>query len=863
MLGGILHDAGYYMGENLYPGNIANPKGFFENEVINGINEKILKQFCPDSRFSNIQMQRWLMALDAEAQVTCTDENVLEKIAQQVHPTPFCYKDPRFSYTYPVWQPFLPENTKILVVFRSPQETMKSIIQECINAEYLSDLYIDEEHAYKVWESVYSHILTYAETNRFLFVHFQQLLSGEVLPGLSQFLGVEVAGDFVDKSLSRTKVNKEIVPQSCVDLYNKLCGLAGYGKPLQNEEVNSSETLEIYTDRIASKEALIHRKAELLRKKNEQYEVGFIENKKKLEEQQKQIEVLQNKLRLSSEKLKKKEEQQKAAKPDLQPALYEAKKQYRDIVLFLHAWAGKRNGMKTLGKRLKFWLPEIPPEPAQFFSELVENTKPYKISVITPSFNSGSDIERAIRSVMKQDYDNWEHIIIDGGSTDNTLDILKKYDHLIWVSEPDNGQIDAMNKGFNCSTGDIIVYLNADDYFADDVFSSVLKVFSPDTMMVFGKVQVYSEATDKWWVNNPKTDFKSVLRHWETDAFCVNPVGYFYRREVQEKVPLKEENGAKHDLAFLMEAAFHYEKQTKKLDKVFGTFMHMTDTQTVKEQSQPDYWSKETFFFIEPLLKQLSDREKSQFRVGQEAGYEERKRWIGKEAKYKKRIGHALAPRYFINEDVKLGYLSIPKNACTSIKYALLVVSNNEMKSLKKNAIHLHTDAENLFDEVRSVNHGKPEKIFTFSFVRHPVDRFLSFYRNKILLNWDENLDSWMRASGFYPEMDVSKCISVLSGLDREYLNEHVALQTDFLLREGQLLVDFVGKIENLEQDLKRLQDTSGVFLSIPIMNKTKGRCDLPNLSQNDFLKLYAIYKEDFKNFSYSMPESGDPDIKG
>ena len=69
-----------------------------------------------------------------------------------------------------------------------------------------------------------------------------------------------------------------------------------------------------------------------------------------------------------------------------------------------------------------------------------------KISIITPSYNQGNFIEDAIVSVMKQDYSNYEHIIIDGGSTDETLSILKKYPHLIWISEPDKGQTDALQK---------------------------------------------------------------------------------------------------------------------------------------------------------------------------------------------------------------------------------------------------------------------------------------------------------------------------------------------------------------------------------------------------------------------------------
>jgi len=86
-----------------------------------------------------------------------------------------------------------------------------------------------------------------------------------------------------------------------------------------------------------------------------------------------------------------------------------------------------------------------------------------KISVVTPSLNQGKYIEENILSVLNQGYKNIEHIIIDACSTDSTIDILKKYKHLNWISEPDQGQSDALNKGFNKATGDWILWLNADD----------------------------------------------------------------------------------------------------------------------------------------------------------------------------------------------------------------------------------------------------------------------------------------------------------------------------------------------------------------------------------------------------------------
>ena len=87
------------------------------------------------------------------------------------------------------------------------------------------------------------------------------------------------------------------------------------------------------------------------------------------------------------------------------------------------------------------------------------------VSVVTPSFNQAAFIEETIQSVLKQDYPHIEHIVVDGGSTDGTVDILQRYPHLRWISEPDCGQSDALNKGFAMARGEILGWLNSDDTY--------------------------------------------------------------------------------------------------------------------------------------------------------------------------------------------------------------------------------------------------------------------------------------------------------------------------------------------------------------------------------------------------------------
>ncbi len=111
------------------------------------------------------------------------------------------------------------------------------------------------------------------------------------------------------------------------------------------------------------------------------------------------------------------------------------------------------------------------------------------VSIITPSFNQVDFIEQTILSVLSQEYPNIEHIIIDGGSTDGTLEILRKHNNKIkWISEPDKGQADAVNKGFSMAKGEILGWLNSDDTFNISALNTVVEQFlkNPDLAMVYG-----------------------------------------------------------------------------------------------------------------------------------------------------------------------------------------------------------------------------------------------------------------------------------------------------------------------------------------------------------------------------------------
>ena len=153
------------------------------------------------------------------------------------------------------------------------------------------------------------------------------------------------------------------------------------------------------------------------------------------------------------------------------------------------------------------------------------------ISIITPSYNQGQYLEQTINSVLSQNYPNLEYIIIDGGSTDGSVAIIKKYaEHLkYWVSEKDRGQASAINKGLQYCTGEIFNWLNSDDYLQPGALQKIANAFSEKTVdLVAGKVNNFSSHKNEVIANQHLS--AAGLMRWDKGVQFVQP-GVWMRRE--------------------------------------------------------------------------------------------------------------------------------------------------------------------------------------------------------------------------------------------------------------------------------------------------------------------------------------------
>lgn len=156
-----------------------------------------------------------------------------------------------------------------------------------------------------------------------------------------------------------------------------------------------------------------------------------------------------------------------------------------------------------------------------------------KLSIITPSFNQAQYLEETILSVLQQNYAPLEFIIIDGGSTDGSVEVIHKYESQLayWVSEKDRGQAHALNKGLERATGDLVAYLNSDDLYLSGAFSSVIKYFNehPECTWVCGDTLMFGAGRNGEVVS---ADVPRSAAHALSWAYTAPQPGMFWKREL-------------------------------------------------------------------------------------------------------------------------------------------------------------------------------------------------------------------------------------------------------------------------------------------------------------------------------------------
>lgn len=200
-----------------------------------------------------------------------------------------------------------------------------------------------------------------------------------------------------------------------------------------------------------------------------------------------------------------------------------------------------------------------------------------KISIITPSYNQGQFLEETIISVLNQDYPNLEYIIIDGGSTDNSVEIIKKYENRLtyWVSEKDRGQTHAINKGFKRATGDIVNWLNSDDLLEQGALKILEKEIEkvPEADFYFGDFSVIdSEGEKLFYRKSPPYQFATLF--WGRQLSSQPAV--FFRRNLLENIGYLDESlNFCMDTEFWIRAAckaarFHQIKSTLGITRMHG-----------------------------------------------------------------------------------------------------------------------------------------------------------------------------------------------------------------------------------------------------------------------------------------------------
>ncbi|MBW4524945.1 MAG: glycosyltransferase [Phormidium tanganyikae FI6-MK23] len=211
------------------------------------------------------------------------------------------------------------------------------------------------------------------------------------------------------------------------------------------------------------------------------------------------------------------------------------------------------------------------------------------ITIITPVYNGELYIEACLRSVIQQNCLEVEHLIIDGGSSDLTIELVKRYaenyPHIRSVSEKDQGQSDAMNKGIRLAKGEIIGFLNVDDYYEPNVLNQAIDIFKtlPVPSFVVGNCNVWDDHGNLKKYNRPRNlSFTDLLLGANINPHPVNPSAYFYHACLHDTIgDYKVDEHFALDVDFILRAV--QVATVKHIDRTWGNYREIAGTKTVTD----------------------------------------------------------------------------------------------------------------------------------------------------------------------------------------------------------------------------------------------------------------------------------------
>ncbi len=243
-----------------------------------------------------------------------------------------------------------------------------------------------------------------------------------------------------------------------------------------------------------------------------------------------------------------------------------------------------------------------------------------KISIVTPSYNQAGFLEQTMDSVLSQQYPDLEYIVVDGGSTDHSVEIIKKYEKYLkyWVSEKDKGQVDAINKGLQYCTGTIFNWLNSDDFLEAGALQKIADAFTPDTDLVAGKVNNFTASSSEVEANKDLS--ASGLMCWKPEVQFIQPGVWMRRAHFLNCGGIREQFHYAFDWDLLIRYLYHFPRVVY-LDDLLVHFRIHGDSKTGS--------SLEKFAAEERTIISMLEHDPAYPALHEEARYKSaRSRWV-------------------------------------------------------------------------------------------------------------------------------------------------------------------------------------------------------------------------------------------